>query len=104
MKKLLSFLKSVAAPGFEKAKAEILQRIDVALADLASGKAAARVVTWLQGEIEGIVGRAKLPGTAKVLITIALSSINWNTLATAPASTVKPALEKLAEKIRGARL
>jgi hypothetical protein len=104
MKKLLSFLKSALAPGFDKAKAEILHAIGGAQADLQTGKAASRVVTWLQSEIEGIVGRTRLPGAAKVLITLALSAVNWNTLATAPASTVKPALERLAEKIRGARL
>jgi hypothetical protein len=103
-KNFLSFLKSALAPGFDKAKAEILHAIAGAQADLQTGRPAARVVTWLQSEIEGIVGRAKLPGAAKVLITLALSSVNWNVLATSPASTVKPALEKLRERIAGARL
>lgn len=103
MKKLLAILQKLLAPGFESAKGQVIKRIDWAI-QAVPGIGVPRAVATLKRSIEDILGKAHLPGTASLLLKIALSAVNWEKLLEKPADLAIAELEALKARVKGARL
>ena len=103
--RMLNWLKTLFTPTLERVKADVIREIDRALEKIRSGQNAREVSTQLRLTLSQLFAKTKLgSGAGGYLLDIVLAQVNWEAFVRGPLENIAPELEKLRDRVKGARL